>query len=98
MAGPITKDAVDDGAKIELGANSVEHHTTINARGGEGSLVDLEGVDELWQFHCRVKDGVELDGHLVNLDWLEGPGNEHIVRLRSGGTRHGNGGATSTRR
>jgi hypothetical protein len=34
---------------------------------------------------------VELDGHLVNLDWLEGPGNEHKGRLWNGGTRHGDG-------
>jgi hypothetical protein len=25
------------------------------------------------------------------LDWLEGPGNKHIVRLRIGGTRHSDG-------
>ncbi len=69
-----------------------------DARGGEGSLVDLESVGALRRLHCRVDDGVKLDGHLVNLDWLEGPGNEHIVRLWSGGTRHGDGSATAARR
>jgi len=91
VAGPITKDAIDDGAQIELGAESVKHHTMINARGGEGSLVDLEGVGALRRLHCRVGNGVKRGGYLVNLDWLEGPGNKHIVRLRGGGTGHGNG-------
>ena len=98
MAGPIAKDAIDNGAQIELGTKSVKHHITIDARGGKGSLVDLEGVGALQRLHCQVDDGVELDGHLVNLDWLKGPGNKHIVRLWSGGTRHGNGSATATRR
>jgi hypothetical protein len=31
------------------------------------------------------------------LDWLEGPGNEHIVRLRSGGPRHVDGSTTAAR-
>ena len=98
VAGPIAEDAIDDGAQIELGAESVEHHTTIDARGGEGSLVDLEGVGALRRLHCGVDDRVTLDGHLVDLDWLEGPGNEHIVRRRSGGTRHGDGSATAAQR
>ena len=52
MAGSIAEDAINDGAQIELGAKSVEHHTTIDARGGEGSLVDLEGVGALRRLHC----------------------------------------------
>ncbi len=52
VAGPIAKDAIDDGAQIELGAKSVEHQTTSNARGGKGSLVDLKGVGTLRQLHC----------------------------------------------
>jgi len=98
VAGPITKDTIDDGAQIELGAKSVKHHTMIDARGGEDSLVDLEGVGALRRLHCQVDDGVKLDGHLVNLDWLECPGNKHLVRLRSGGTRHGDGSATAAQR
>ena len=98
MAGPIAKDAINDGAQIELGAKSVEHHTTIDARGGECSLVDLEGVGMLRQLHCRVDGRVKLDGHLVNLDWLDGPGNKHIVRLRGGGTGHGDGLVIAARR
>ncbi len=94
VAGPIAEDAIDDGAQIELGAESVKHQTTIDARGGEGSLVDLKGMGALRRLHCQVDDGVKLDGHLVNLNRLEGLGNEHIVRLWSGGTRHGNGSAT----
>jgi len=89
VACPIAEDAIDDGAQIELGAESVEHHTTIDARGGECSLVDLEGVGMLRRLHCQVNGRVKLDGHLVNLDWLDGPGNKHIVRLRGGGTGHG---------
>ncbi len=94
VAGPIAEDAINDGAQIELGAKSVKHQTRINARGGKGSLVDLKGVGTLRRLHCRVNEGVKLDGHLVNLNRLEGTGNEHIVCLRSGGTRHGNGSAT----
>ncbi len=94
VVGPIAEDTIDDGAQIELGAESVEHQTTINARGGKGSLVDLKGVGALRRLHCRVDDRVKLDDHLVNLNRLEGPGNKHIVRLWSGGTRHGNGSAT----
>jgi len=52
VAGPIAEDAIDVGAQIELGAESVEHHTTIDARGGKGSLVDLEGVGMLRRLHC----------------------------------------------
>ncbi len=44
---PTAKDAVNDGTQVELGAESVEHHSTINARGGKGSLVNLEGVGAL---------------------------------------------------
>ena len=97
MVGPIAEDTIDDGAQIELGAESVEHHTVIDARGGEGSFVDLEGIDVLRRLHCRVNDRVKLDGNLVNLDWLKGPGNKHIVCLWSGGIRHGNGSATAAR-
>ncbi len=88
VAGSIAEDAIDNGAQIELSAESVEHHTAIDARGGEGSLVNLERVGALRRLHCRVDDEVELDGHLVYLNWLEGSGNEHIVRLRSGGAGH----------
>ncbi len=91
MADPIAEDATDDGAQIELGAESVKHHKTIDAMGGEGSLVDLEAVGALRRLRCQVDDGVKLDGHLVNLGWLEGPGNKHIVRLRGVGIGHGNG-------
>jgi len=52
VVGPIAEDAIDDGAQIELGAESVEHHTTNNASGGEGSLVDLEGMGMLQWLHC----------------------------------------------
>ena len=73
VAGPIIEDAINDGAQIELGAKRVEHHATIDARGGKGSLVDLEGMGVLRRLHCGVDNGVMLDGHLVDLDWLEGP-------------------------
>jgi hypothetical protein len=87
---PIAKDAVNDGAQVELGAESVEHHLTIDARGGKGSLVNLEGMGALQRLHCGVDNGIELEGHLVDLNRLERPGEEHIVRLWGGGTGHGN--------
>jgi len=51
VAGPIAEDTINNGAQIELGTESVEHHMTINARGGEGSLVDLEGTGALRRLH-----------------------------------------------
>ncbi len=84
MAVPIAKDAVNDGAQVELGAESVEHHSTIDARDGEGSLlVNLEGMGALRRLHHGVDNGIELEGHLVNLNGLERPGDKHIVRLRA---------------
>ncbi len=62
----------------------------INARGGEGGLVNLKGVGTLRRLHRRVDNRVELYGHLVDLDGLKGPGDEHKC-LRSGGTRHVDG-------
>ncbi len=87
---PIAKDAVNDGAQVELGAESVEHHSTINARGGEGSLVNLEGMGVLRRLYRGVDYRIEFSGHLVDLNGLERPGDEHIVRLWGGGTGHGN--------
>ena len=80
---PIAKDAVNNGAQVELGAKSVEHHSTINARGGKGSLVNLEGMGVLRQLHRGVDNRIEFEGHLVNLNGLERLGDKHIVRLRA---------------
>ena len=66
VAVPIAEDAIDVGAEVELGAKSVEHHLAINARGGKGSLADLESVGVLRRLHRRVNNGVELGSHLVN--------------------------------
>ncbi len=79
VAVPIAKDAVNDGAQVKLGAVIVKHHLTINARGGEGSLVDLEGMGALRRLQCGVDDGVQLEGYLVNLNRLKGPGEKHVV-------------------
>ena len=87
---PITKDAVDYGTQVELGTESVEHQSTINARGGKGSLVNLECMGTLQRLHCGVNNEIESEGHLVNLNGLERPGDKHIVHLRCGGTGHGN--------
>ncbi len=87
---PIAEDAVNDGAQVELGAKSVEHHSTINARGGEGSLVNLEGMGVLRRLYRGVDNRIEFWGHLVDLNGLERLGDEHILRLRGGGTGHGN--------
>ncbi len=67
----ITKDTVSNGAQVELGAESVEHHSTINARGSKGNLVNLEGIDALRRLHRGVDNGIELEGHLVDLNELE---------------------------
>jgi hypothetical protein len=88
---PIAKDAVNDGTQVELGTKSVKHHSTINARGNKGSLVDLKGMGALLWLHCGVNDGVHLYGYLDNLNGLEGPEDKHIVPLWSGVTRHGDG-------
>ncbi len=90
MAVPIAKDAVNDGAQVELGAKSVKHQSTINARGGDGSLVNLESMGMLRQLHCGVNDRVQLGGYFVDLNGLKRLGDKHKVCLRSGGARHGN--------
>ncbi len=77
VAGPITDDTVDNGAQVELGAKSVKLQLTINARGSNGSLVDLEGMGALWRLHSGVNDGVQLGGYLVNLNRLERLGDKH---------------------
>jgi hypothetical protein len=87
---PIAEDAVNNSAQVELGAKSVKHHSTIHARGGEGSLVNLEGMGALRRLHRGVNNGIELEGHLVDLNGFKRPGDKHIVCLRGGGTGHGN--------
>ncbi len=54
VAGPIAKDATNNGAQIELHAESVEHGTAVDARDGEGHLVCLECMSMLGGFHGRV--------------------------------------------
>ncbi len=57
---PIAKDAVNDGAQVELGAKSAKHHLTINARGGKGSLVNLEGMGALRRLYGGVNNRIEF--------------------------------------
>ena len=90
MAVPIAEDAVDNSDQVELGAESVNHHLANNARGGQGSLDNLEGIGALRRLHRGVDDGRELDGHLVGLNGIKRPGDEHLVCLWSGGAKHGN--------
>ncbi len=44
----------------------------------------------LWRLHHGVDNGIELEGHLVDLNRLKRQGDEHIVCLWGGGTEHGN--------
>ncbi len=87
---PITKGAVNNGAQVELGAKSVEHHSRIDARGGKGSLVNMEGMGALRQLHHGVDNRIKLEGHLVDLNRLKRLGDKHIVCLWGGRTGHGN--------
>ncbi len=89
MAVPIAKDAINNGAQVELGAESVKHQSMTDVRGSKGSLVYLEDMGVLWQLHPGVNDQVQLDGYLVALNGLKRPGDEHIVCLWSSGTGHG---------
>ncbi len=57
---PIAEDVVNNGAQVELGAKSVEHHSTINARGGKGSLVNLEGMGALRRLYHGVNNRIEF--------------------------------------
>ncbi len=91
VAGPIAKDAIDNGTQIELHTKSVEHGAVVDARDGEGCLVCLEHVSMLRGFHGRVHNRVELQSLFVDLDGLKGPRDEHEIRLQQLGmsVRHG---------
>ncbi len=80
---PIAKDAVNDGTQVELGAKSVNYQSKINARGSEGSLVNLESMGVIRRLHSGVNDGVQLDCYLVDLNQLKRLGDKHIVCLQS---------------
>jgi hypothetical protein len=86
----LTADAVNDGTQIQLGAKYVKHQVAVDARGRKHGLIYLEGMGAFRRFHRQVDDGVELDGHLVNLDGLKRPEDKHTVCLWCSGTRHGN--------
>ncbi len=60
VAVPIAKDAVNNGTQVELGTKSVEHHSTIDARGGESSLVNLEGMGALRRLYRGVDNRIEF--------------------------------------
>ncbi len=57
---PIAEDAVNDGAQVELGAKRVKHHSAIDARGGKGSLINLEGMGALRRLYCGVNNRIEF--------------------------------------
>ena len=44
---PFAEDAGNGGPQVELGAKSVKHHSAIDNRDGEGSLVNLESMGVL---------------------------------------------------
>ena len=86
----IAEDTVNNGAQVELGAKGVKHHSMVIVMGSKGSLVKLEHMGMFWRFHHGVNNGVELEGHLVDLNWLKRPRDKHIVCLWSSGTAHNN--------
>jgi hypothetical protein len=78
---PIANNIIDNGAQIELGAKSVKHHATVDDRCGESGFVCLKRVSAFRRLHAQIDDWVELDGHLVNLNWLKRLVYKHIVCL-----------------
>jgi hypothetical protein len=54
---PIAKDAVDNGAQLELRAESVKHGAAVNARDREGCLVCLECVSHSGGFMEKSTTG-----------------------------------------
>ncbi len=79
MVVPITKDAVNNHAEIELHAKSVEHGAVANTFGGKRSLVDLQCMRVFGRFHGQIYNQVELDSLLVDLNKFKGPRNKHVV-------------------
>jgi hypothetical protein len=81
VAGLVAKEAVVDGPKIELSAESVEHSAVVNSWGGKHGFVDLECMSLFGGLHGQINGRVKLDGLLVDLDRLEGPGDKYVVQL-----------------
>ncbi len=63
----------------------------VDAQGREGCLVGLECVGMFERFHGQVHNRVKLDGLFVNLNWLEGPWDKHVVCCCNGGVLGGHG-------
>jgi hypothetical protein len=61
VPGPVAEHAVDNGTKIELCTENVEHGAVVDSWGGKRSLVDLEPVSVLGGLHGGIDDWVELD-------------------------------------
>ncbi len=74
VVSPVTEHTIDDGAKIKLGAKSIEHGTLVGARGRKSCLVYLKRVSAFGWLHGQVNNRVELDILLVGLDRLKGLG------------------------
>jgi hypothetical protein len=79
VAVPIAKDAVNNGAQIQLGTKNVKHHAAVNAWHGKNGLVHLKCMCAFRGLHGQIDDRVELDGDLVYLNQLEGPWDKHVV-------------------
>jgi hypothetical protein len=93
----VAEDAVDDGAQIELGTESVGHHVAVNAWHSKSGLVCLKCMRVFRGLHDQIDDRVELHGDLVYVNRLKGPWDEHVVCHRSGGIlgRHDNNNSTA---
>jgi hypothetical protein len=66
VAIPVANSAVDCGIQADLSAKGVKHGTPVNARHGNGSLVDLKRMGPLRGLHCGGDDGVKLHSGLAD--------------------------------
>jgi hypothetical protein len=58
VANPVSKDTVNNGTEIKLGAKSIEHHLVVDARGS--CLVYLECMGTFRRFHGQFNNQVIL--------------------------------------
>ncbi len=76
---PVAKEAINNGAQIELGTKNVKHHAAVNAWHGKSGLACLKCMGAFWGLHGQTGNWVELHGDLVGLNRLKGPWDEHVV-------------------
>ncbi len=85
VAVPIAKDAINDGAQIQLEIKGVEHHAAVNAWHNESGLVCLKCMHAFRGLHGQINNWVELYSDLVYLNRLKGPWDEHVACHCGGG-------------